>query len=208
MINTIFLGHVLNVLPRNRKGQFIKGISYNPKGTFKKGYTYRKPKLYWNKNWLKDEYKNKTAKQIANEQGCHENNILYFLHKFKILTRSMKEIRTNKYWGLKGEQNGMYGRMGKLNPNWDGGYSPERQTEYARSVWKELAKSILKRDNYHCRDCGVPHDKDNKLIVHHIKPWSKFPKLRFEIFNLITLCEGCHKKRHKGGDAKCLSKNG
>ena len=202
--NQIIQGDSLTVLPRNKKGQFIKGISYNPEGTFKKGYTYRKPKIYWDKNWLEKEYKNKTAKQIADEQNCHENNIFYFLHKFKITIRSMKEIRANKYWGLEGKQNGMYGKVGELNPNWNGGHSPERQTKYARSFWKELSKSILKRDNYTCKDCGIR----NNLIVHHIKRWSKYPELRFEPNNLITLCEECHKKRHKGGDAKCLKKNG
>lgn len=195
---------------RDNKGRFIKGIHSSQKTEFKKGQHWRKPKLYWNKEWLENEYlyNNKTAKEIAKEQGCKENNILHFLKIFNIPTRSMKEIRANKYWGSTGGKNGMYGKMGKLNPNWNGGHSPERQSIYARSLWKEIAKSILKRDNYLCQDCGTPHNKDNKLVVHHIKSWSKYPELRFEPNNLITLCVECHKKRHKGGDAKCLNKNG
>ena len=171
---------------RNKKGQFIRG------------YTYRKPKLYWNKNWLENEYKDKPANQIAKEQNCTENNILYFIKKLGIKIRTMQEIRRKKHWGLVGKINGMYGRVGKQNPNWRGGHSPERQSQYARSAWKELAKAILKRDNYTCQDCEY-YRKDNKrkLIVHHIKQWSKYPELRFEPSNLITLCEECHKKRHK-----------
>ena len=171
----------------------------NEKGQFVKGYTYRNPKPYWNKEWLWKEYieKKKSAKQIAEEQGCKENNILYFLEKFGIPRRKMKEIRKIKYWGVTGEKNPMYGKMGELNPNWNGGHSPERQSIYARYFWKELEKSILKRDNYTCQICGAKHTGRDKLVVHHIKPWAKYPELRFEPTNLITLCEKCHKTIHK-----------
>lgn len=192
-------GIIITMKKRDEKGRFIKNIHYSRKTEFKKGEHWRKPKPYWNKDWLEDEYKNKnkSANQIAREQNCIENNILYFLAKHKIPRRTMKQIRASKHWGLKGKQNGMCGKIGKLNPNWQGGHSPERQSEYAKSVWKELAKSILKRDNYICQGCGAKHEKENRLVVHHIKQWAKYPKLRFEPNNLITLCERCHKNVHK-----------
>ena len=184
---------------RDKKGRFIKGIIYNPKGTFKKGFTWRKPKSYWNKDWLYNEYinKEKPAHLIAKEQNSTENNILYFLKKLNISTRTMKEIRAKKYWGAVGKDNPMYGQTGKLNPNWNGGHSPERQSKYAKYFWKELAKFILKRDNYKCQKCGIEHKNQNKLIVHHKKPWAKYPELRFEPSNLMVLCEECHKILHR-----------
>ena len=171
----------------------------NKQGQFLKGHHWRGKKPYWDKEWLTSEYiKNfKPAAQIAKEQGCKENNILYFLNKHGIKTRSMENIRSKKYWGLSGNKNGMYGKFGKLNPNWNGGHSPERQSSYARSAWKELAKEILKRDKYHCKNCNSPHTKTNKLVVHHKKEWSKYSELRFEPSNLLTLCEVCHRKAHR-----------
>ena len=67
----------------------------NKKGQFTKGYTYRKPKPYWDRNWLWEEYreKKKSAKQIAEEQGCEEMNIIYFLRKLNIPRWTMKEER-------------------------------------------------------------------------------------------------------------------
>ena len=51
---------------------------------------------------------------------------------------------------------------------------------------------VLKRDNYACRICGC---KEAKFHVHHIetrKTGGNAPD------NLITLCENCHEKLHKG----------
>lgn len=51
---------------------------------------------------------------------------------------------------------------------------------------------VLKRDNYTCRICRC---KDAKFHVHHIetrKTGGNAPD------NLITLCENCHEKLHKG----------
>ena len=172
----------------------LETATRKPDGRFLKGTHWRKRKPYWIKEWLNFEYiiNLKPAKQIAKEQGCTENNILYFLKKHGIKTRSMSEIRSKKNWGLCGSKNGIFGRTGLDNPNWDGGHSPERQSKYARSAWKILAKSILKRDNYRCNKC----DSGNKLIVHHIKKWSRYPELRFTPSNLLTVCEVCHRKIH------------
>ena len=162
---------------QNKKGQFIKGTHW------------RKKQLFWDKNWLIKEYieKRRSALDIATQFGITENTIFFWLHKFEIKRRTMQEIRKIKKWGMSGKQNAMYGKFGKQNPNWNGGHSPERQSFYARSAWKELAKSILKRDNYKCQKCGVGHLSGNKLIVHHIKPWAKYPELRFEQNNLLTV---------------------
>ena len=67
---------------------------------------------------------------------------------------------------------------------------------YARSFWKELAKEVYKRDEYKCQNCGSKHTFKNKLHAHHTKTWAKFPMARFEIKNIITLCQECHNWVH------------
>lgn len=184
---------------REKNGRFGKGFHPSPDTEFKKGEHWRNPKPYWNKEWLSREYieNKKSAIQIALEQKCHEGNILYFLKKLNIKTRSVSEIRKIKHWGSSGKKNPMFGKFGKLNPNWNGGGTPERQCAYTRWAWKELAKEILKRDGYKCRKCGANYKQKSKLVVHHIKPWAKYSELRFKPNNLLTLCEICHKKIHK-----------
>lgn len=56
--------------------------------------------------------------------------------------------------------------------------------------------SVYERDNYTCQECG---ERGGKLNAHHIKSWRKHPDLRFSVSNGLTLCENCHKKKHKKG---------
>jgi len=174
-------------MAQDKLGRFIRGTHWRPR------------QLFWDKHWLDNEYiqKDRSALDIANQFGITEAAILFWLRKLEIKRKKMSEIRKRKYWGLKGKQNGMYGKFGKQNPNWNGGHSPERQSKYARSAWKELAKIILERDNYKCQKCGVGHIMGNRLIVHHIKPWARYLKLWFEPSNLLVVCEKCHKIIHK-----------
>jgi hypothetical protein len=54
--------------------------------------------------------------------------------------------------------------------------------------------TVFERDNYTCQDCG---QRGGELNAHHLQGFKKFPKLRYELSNGITLCKKCHKKRHK-----------
>lgn len=178
---------------RNNKGRFIKGYHYNPKTEFKKGQHWKKPKPYWKKANLYDEYiiKRKSAQQIAEEQGCTESNILYFLKKHKIKAREMSEIRKITYWGVKGKDNPMYNKKGELNPNWKGGISTERQGFYSGEEWKNACRHVWKRDKATCQRCRIKADEGMPLHIHHITSFVN-KKLRSDIDNLILLCEVCH----------------
>lgn len=60
--------------------------------------------------------------------------------------------------------------------------------------YKEWRSKVFERDNYTCQDCNK---KGGELNAHHIKSYATFKELRHEVDNGITLCEGCHKLRHK-----------
>jgi len=86
------------------------------------------------------------------------------------------------------------------NGNWKGGITPLNKRIRSSEIFKKWREKVFKRDNYICQECGIKSQKGIKVILHahHIKPFAKFTKLRFEINNGLTLCKKCHSKKPKG----------
>ncbi len=77
---------------------------------------------------------------------------------------------------------------------WKGGKPWERFKNPEYLAWRT---AVLERDDYTCNACNRKCNKGEKgLAAHHIKPYSKFPDLRFSIDNGITLCRKCHMELH------------
>lgn len=74
-------------------------------------------------------------------------------------------------------------------------------SEYLLSQeWQAIRDKILKRDNYICQGCL----KNEAILVHHLTYAHVGEELLFE---LISLCEECHKKCHKESNKKWLMSN-
>lgn len=82
---------------------------------------------------------------------------------------------------------------GNTHWNWKGGISSENHKIRTGSEIRAWRKSVFGRDKYTCQHCG---QISGKLQAHHIKPFAKFPELRIDIDNGITLCRECHIKVH------------
>jgi hypothetical protein len=83
--------------------------------------------------------------------------------------------------------------------NWKGGLSRAYKTGFYSPEYKRWRKSVFERDNYQCRKCGIKSGVGHAvyLTAHHIKSFAKYPPLRYEIDNGITLCESCHCQEDK-----------
>ncbi len=99
-------------MKRDKKGKFLKGYSYSPKTQFKKGQHWRKPKPHWNKDWFYQKYfiEKLSTTELARLCGCNYKNISYWMKKHSFEGRTISQARKLKYWGVKGEKNGMYGK--------------------------------------------------------------------------------------------------
>lgn len=74
---------------------------------------------------------------------------------------------------------------------WKGGKTRESvilRNSVEFSIWRN---AVYERDDYTCQQCK---QRGGKLNAHHIKSWSQYPELRFEVSNGLTLCVPCHKK--------------
>lgn len=88
-------------------------------------------------------------------------------------------------------------KLGKRNEEcnaWQGGKTKERTKIMSREEYKYWRNKVFERDDYTCQKCGQ-HGRD--LEAHHNKFFSKFPELRFEVDNGITMCKDCHRHFHR-----------
>lgn len=72
--------------------------------------------------------------------------------------------------------------------------TPFQKLRRSSLSFKNWRNSIFERDDYTCLNCNQKSRKNRHLNIqaHHIKPFSKYPDLMFDINNGITLCEDCH----------------
>lgn len=86
---------------------------------------------------------------------------------------------------------------GERSPHWiiDRNQIKDTQQTIRRSLdMKDWRTSVFKRDNYTCQMCMDRSRKKHAVTLnaHHIKKFGKYPDLRFDIDNGITLCVDCH----------------
>jgi 5-methylcytosine-specific restriction endonuclease McrA len=67
----------------------------------------------------------------------------------------------------------------------------EERNKNGNSESKKWRTFIFLRDNFTCQIC---EQVGGRLEAHHIKSWSKYPSMRYELTNGVTLCKECHKK--------------
>jgi 5-methylcytosine-specific restriction endonuclease McrA len=91
--------------------------------------------------------------------------------------------------------------------NWKGGISRTYKIGYYSTEYKEWRKKVFERDDYTCQDCGI---KNTYLTAHHIKSFTYYPELRFDLDNGKALCEDCHKRtdNYKGKARSAYRLNG
>ena len=83
---------------------------------------------------------------------------------------------------------------GENSSNWKGGITLLNHKIRTSNEIKQWRKSVFERDNYICQHCNV---RGGELHSHHIKSFARYPELRFDINNGITLCKNCHKEIHR-----------
>jgi hypothetical protein len=83
--------------------------------------------------------------------------------------------------------------------NFKHGQAQRNLDDRRRPEYSDWRNAVFARDNYTCQKCG--DNKGGNLRAHHIKPFSKYAELRFDISNGITLCHTCHELEHLKPDS-------
>ena len=182
------MGHSVSKETRIKIGKKNKGR--HPKMEFKKG------QIPWNKGKkgkvLSEETKRKIGdshrgikKGPMKEDTKEKIRKTHIGKKHKPHSEETKRKIGDKH---KGRFFGGGFKLGNKNPVWKGGISKLRDRHDRTARYKKWRINIFQRDNWTCQTCG-----ERGMQVHHIKSWVKYPKLRFEEDNGVTLCIECHK---------------
>ena len=74
--------------------------------------------------------------------------------------------------------------------------------EYLESEhWKKLREKVKQRDGYQCQDCGATPEELAQIDAAGLEVHHKFYDhllMEEEIDDCITLCNFCHRDRHRG----------
>jgi 5-methylcytosine-specific restriction endonuclease McrA len=85
--------------------------------------------------------------------------------------------------------------VGEASPKWKGDSKISPQNELDRAILKKQINPLIReRDGYTCQKCN---QCSGYLEVHHIFDFATYPDLKFEPYNLLTLCKTCHEDFHK-----------
>lgn len=143
----------------------------------------------------RDRFKTVKKAQKVSHKKMKENNWLNSKesrNKLRIAINK-KEYRKKMSDMRKGKLNPMYGRKGKEAGHYKGGSIRKYGTSYRGFDWKNIKKTIKKRDEYKCRVCGISESEcKQNLQIHHIVPYKCTQDNNPD--NLITLCSKCHAK--------------
>lgn len=111
---------------------------------------------------------------------------------------SQVKLRGSKYCSKKCMQIGASLKTGEKSHSWKGGISYLKKQIRKNIEWKEWRRQVFERDNWTCQICGIRSSKNEYVEIHphHIKSYSEYPELRFNVDNGQTLCSKCHHKLH------------
>lgn len=115
--------------------------------------------------------------------------------KMSIVSRKkMSNWHKRKKLTVKHKTNISKSHKGEKSHFWKGGITKinkivRESVDY--NIWRN---AVYKRDNFTCQKSGI---KGGKLVAHHIKNFSQYPKLRFVVNNGVTLSKNEHEKFHK-----------
>jgi len=92
-------------------------------------------------------------------------------------------------------------QSGENSHFWRGGLTDKNRrlrNSFLVKIWRE---KVFERDNYTCQSCGARSGNGYRVNLNadHIKSWSLYPELRFDVNNGRTLCWQCHKKTDNFG---------
>lgn len=101
----------------------------------------------------------------------------------------------NRVYSVKTRMKMSESHSGDKTNLWKGGVDRKIYKHYNNAAYRIWRRSVFERDDYTCqnKDCNK---KGVFLHPHHIKSYTYYPELRYDVNNGTTLCKNCHENLH------------
>lgn len=138
---------------------------------------------------IRDYLGGDSPNKIADKFGCQADTIRRHLASNGVELRSSPSESLIGLSRTSAQRKNMSAAQQKVDiEDWSGfRYDTDDRKHPDVAEWKY---SVFVRDNFTCQQCG----SKKPLQVHHIYMWAKYPELRLDIDNGITLCKDFHKQ--------------
>ena len=186
---------------------FQKGHKVLPKWGFQKGHKLscgKNNSMYGKK--LSKEHKRKIGEsgigRIVSKKTREKIRQSHLGKKLPPFTKKHKEklrqSHLGRSWGhhtRESKEKIRQSRLGEKHWRWNPNRELLKRNLRNDPEYKQWVRKVKLRDKQTC----LINDENCKgyNIVHHIFPWRKYPKLRYELTNGITLCQAHHRQVHK-----------
>ena len=136
--------------------------------------------------WMKGRHLTEKTKKKIRQSNLGKKVSKETRKKISVIRKGMK-FTEEHCKNISKARKGML--CGKEHWNWKGGKDRRETVEYID--WR---LAVYEKDKYTCVACG--DKRGHNLQAHHIMSFAKYPDLRLEISNGVTLCKKCHAKLH------------
>jgi 5-methylcytosine-specific restriction endonuclease McrA len=171
-------------------GKWMTGRTGTPQQ--KESARQRKGKTYEEIYGVERAQQEKESRKLGNQQAKAGKRPP---HLMKLQEEIAEKRRGKTYKEIYGEdvaKEEKHKRRDTHQKRWEGKpRKPDRRSKHiTNSLYKEWRQTVFERDDYTCQHC---QQRGGALQAHHIRSWSKYPDLRYEVENGVTLCIACHK---------------
>jgi 5-methylcytosine-specific restriction endonuclease McrA len=137
---------------------------------------------------LSQDVKDKMSKSHKGRKNTQEHNANISRAQRQIERHYSLELRKKMSLSMKGRF------AGEKHPNWQGGKTPKGILLRNSAEYNDWRLAVFTKDGFTCIGCG--DKRGHNLQAHHILSFAKYPELRLDVSNGVTLCNNCHSKVH------------